>query len=156
MLRITLSANGSLYCCSDGVRGRGAAVKYLSHNASFHSKEKIAPSNRGIKHLVSFLMFSHLYDSIQQTSGGLKSNLYRLSIDQIVRLQPYFPMGRGRALFDDRCVLSGLIFNNRNGLRWCDAPKECGPYKTSYNRWKRWSDVGVFARIMEGACGQSP
>jgi hypothetical protein len=33
------------------VRGRGAAVKYLSHNASFHSKEKIAPSNRGIKHL---------------------------------------------------------------------------------------------------------
>ena len=52
MLRITLSANGSLYCCSDGVRGRGAAVKYLSHNASFHSKEKIAPSNRGIKHLV--------------------------------------------------------------------------------------------------------
>jgi hypothetical protein len=31
------------------VRGRGAAVKYLSHNASFHSKEKIAPSNRGIK-----------------------------------------------------------------------------------------------------------
>jgi hypothetical protein len=33
------------------VRGRGAAVKYLSHNASFHSKEKIAPSNRGIKQL---------------------------------------------------------------------------------------------------------
>jgi len=52
MLRITLSANGSLSCCSDGVRGRGAAVTYLSHNASFHSKEKIAPSNRGIKHLV--------------------------------------------------------------------------------------------------------
>jgi len=51
MLRITLSANGSLYCCSDGVRGRGAAVTCLSHNASFHSKEKIAPSNRGIKHL---------------------------------------------------------------------------------------------------------
>jgi hypothetical protein len=28
-----------------------AAVTYLSHNASFHSKEQIAPSNRGIKHL---------------------------------------------------------------------------------------------------------
>ena len=27
----------SLYCCSDGVRGRGAAVTNLSHNASFHS-----------------------------------------------------------------------------------------------------------------------
>ena len=27
----------SLYCCSDGVRGRGAPVTNLSHNASFHS-----------------------------------------------------------------------------------------------------------------------
>ncbi|WP_207209867.1 glycosyltransferase family 2 protein, partial [Tropicimonas sp. IMCC6043] len=44
----------SLYCCSDGVRGRGAAVTYLSHRASFHSSEWIAPSNRGIKHLGSW------------------------------------------------------------------------------------------------------
>jgi len=43
----------SLYCCSDGVRGRGAPMTYLSHTASFHSNERIAPSNRGIKHLVS-------------------------------------------------------------------------------------------------------
>jgi hypothetical protein len=41
----------SLYCSSDSVRSRGAAVTYLSHNASFHSKEQIAPSNRGIKHI---------------------------------------------------------------------------------------------------------
>jgi len=26
-------------------------VTYLSHTASFHSNERIAPSNRGIKHL---------------------------------------------------------------------------------------------------------
>ena len=30
----------SLYCCSDSVRGRGAAVTNLSHRASFHSKER--------------------------------------------------------------------------------------------------------------------
>jgi hypothetical protein len=36
----------SLYCCSDGVRGRGAAMTYLSHRASFHSIEWIAPSNQ--------------------------------------------------------------------------------------------------------------
>ena len=40
----------SLYCCSDGVRGRGAPVTNLSNMASFHSNERIAPSNRGIKH----------------------------------------------------------------------------------------------------------
>ncbi len=56
---------------------------------------------------------------------------------------------------DGRRVLSGIIFINRNGLRWCDAPKEYGPAKTLYNRWKRWSDNGVFARIMVGLAAQS-
>jgi transposase len=32
--------------------GRGAPVTYLSHTASFHSDERIAP-NRGIKHLAA-------------------------------------------------------------------------------------------------------
>jgi hypothetical protein len=49
---------------------------------------------------------------------------------------------------DDRRVLSGIIFVNRNGLRWRDAPLEYGPPKTLYNRWKRWSGMGVFARMM--------
>jgi transposase len=51
---------------------------------------------------------------------------------------------------DDRRVLSGIIFVNRNGLRWRDAPKDYGPHKTLYNRWKRWSDKGIFIRMMEG------
>ncbi|WP_456152405.1 IS5 family transposase [Paracoccus caeni] len=56
---------------------------------------------------------------------------------------------------DDRRVLSGIIFINRNGLRWRDAPKEYGPAKTLYNRWKRWSDNGVFARIMVSLATES-
>ena len=53
-------------------------------------------------------------------------------------------------------VLSGVIFINCNGLRWCIAPAEHGPSKTLYNRWKRWSDMGVFARIMAGLAAQAP
>jgi transposase len=41
-------------------------------------------------------------------------------------------------------------------LRWCDAPKEYGPAKTLYNRWKRWSDMGVFARMMTGLAAEMP
>ncbi len=41
----------SLYCCSESVRGRGAPATNLSRSVSFHSRERIAPSNRGIKHL---------------------------------------------------------------------------------------------------------
>ncbi|SPU54928.1 Transposase and inactivated derivatives [Brevundimonas vesicularis] len=48
---------------------------------------------------------------------------------------------------------SGIIFVNRNGLRWRDAPAAYGPHKTLYNRWKRWSEAGVFIRMMEGLSG---
>ncbi len=66
------------------------------------------------------------------------------------RLEPFFPKSHGKPRVDGRRVFSGIIFINRNGLRWRDAPKEYGPSKTLYNRWKRWSDRGVFARMMHG------
>ena len=78
------------------------------------------------------------------------SNLYWLTDAQMARLKPFFPKSHGKPRVDDRRVLSGIIFINRNGLRWCDAPKEYVPAKTLYNRWKRWSDNGVFARILTG------
>src|SRR3546814_3388166 len=41
--------------------------------------------------------------------------------------------------------------------RWRDAPREYGPAKTLYNHWKRWSDKGIFIRMMEGlATPQAP
>ena len=82
------------------------------------------------------------------------SNLYWLTEAQIERLKPFFPKSHGKPRVDDRRVLSGIIFINRNGLRWCDAPAEYGPAKTLYNRWKRWSEKGVFARIMAGLAAE--
>jgi len=84
------------------------------------------------------------------------SNLYWLTEAKMERLRPYFPKSLGRARVDDRRVLSGIIFINRNGLRWCDAPAEYGPPKTLYNRWKRWSDMGIFAKILMGLTEQAP
>ena len=78
------------------------------------------------------------------------SNLFWLTDEQMSRLQPFFPRSHGRPRVDDRRVLSGIIFINRNGLRWRDAPREYGPAKTLYNRWKRWSDKGVFVAMMDG------
>ena len=75
------------------------------------------------------------------------SNLYCLSEDQMARLRPYFPKSYDVPRVDDQRVLIGIIFINRNGLRWCDAPKEYGPAKTLYNLWKRWSDMGVFVQM---------
>jgi transposase len=83
------------------------------------------------------------------------SNLFWLTDAQMERLKPFFPKSHGKPRVDDRRVLSGIIFINRNGLRWCDAPREYGPPKTLYNRWKRWGDMGVFARMMEGLASKS-
>lgn len=86
------------------------------------------------------------------------SDLYWLTDEQMERLRPFFPKSHGRPRVDDRRVLSGIIFVNRNGLRWRDAPKDYGPAKTLYNRWKRWGEAGVFVRMMEGlaAVGADP
>lgn len=84
------------------------------------------------------------------------SNLFWLTDEQMARLRPFFPKSHGKPRVDDRRVLSGIIFVNRNGLRWRDAPREYGPAKTLYNRWKRWGDMGVFARMMEGLATASP
>jgi len=73
-----------------------------------------------------------------------------LTDEQMERLTPFCPKSHGRQRVDDRRVLSGMIFINRNGLRSCDAPREYGPPKTLYNRWVRWSRMGVFGRIKEG------
>jgi putative transposase len=48
---------------------------------------------------------------------------------------------------DDRRVVSGIVHVIRNGLRWRDAPEIYGPHKTLYNRFVRWSRIGVFDRI---------
>jgi putative transposase len=45
-------------------------------------------------------------------------------------------------------VLSGILFVFRNGLRWRDAPRAYGPHKTIYNRFIRWSRLGVFNHIL--------
>lgn len=47
-------------------------------------------------------------------------------------------------------MLSGIVFVDRNGLRWRDALSVYGPHRTLYNRWKRWGEAGVFTRMREG------
>lgn len=44
-------------------------------------------------------------------------------------------------------MISGIIYVIRHGLQWKDAPRGYGPPKTLYNRFIRWSRLGVFARI---------
>jgi len=75
------------------------------------------------------------------------SEVWLLSVAQMRRIDPFFPLSHGVPRVDDRRVISGIIFVLKNGLRWRDAPPAYGPHKTIYNRFIRWSRLGVFNRI---------
>ncbi len=75
------------------------------------------------------------------------SGHFWLSHAQMERLRPFYLKSRGKPRVDDRRVLGGMIYIWKNGLQWRDAPAVYGPPKTLYNRFVRWSRMGVFARI---------
>ena len=75
------------------------------------------------------------------------SDLFLLSERQMARIAPHFPLSHGVPRVDDRRVVSGIVYVIKHGLQWKDAPKGYGPHKTLYNRFIRWSRMGVFDRI---------
>lgn len=59
------------------------------------------------------------------------SDLYWLTNEQMAHLQPFFLKSHGKPRVDDRRVLSGIVFVNRNGLRWRNAPRTMAPTRRS-------------------------
>ncbi|WP_227003212.1 IS5 family transposase [Kozakia baliensis] len=83
------------------------------------------------------------------------SKLPMLSRDQMKVLQPMLPRARGLRRVDDRRVISGIIYVIRHGLQWKDAPIGFGPHKTLYNRFIRWSERGIFGKILATLVAQA-
>lgn len=83
------------------------------------------------------------------------SDLIWLSEAQMRRIKRYFLLSHGVPRVDDRRIVSGIIFVIRNGLRWRHAPAAYGPPKTIYNRFIRWSRLGVFNKIFAALAAKS-
>ena len=83
------------------------------------------------------------------------SDLFWLSDRQFALMRPYFPLAHGVPRSDDRTVLSGIVHVIGNGLGRRDAPIDYGPYKTLYNRFVRWSRLGVFDRLFGSLSARS-
>ena len=56
---------------------------------------------------------------------------------------------------DDRRVVSGVVYVIKHGLQWKDAPDEYGPHKPLYNRFVRWSKIGIFNKIFNKLANQT-
>jgi transposase len=80
---------------------------------------------------------------------------FLLTASQMRRIRPHFPLSHGVPRVDDRRVISGIVFVIKGGLRWRDAPPGYGPHKTLYNRFVRWSRMGVFDRIFASLAGEA-
>ena len=51
------------------------------------------------------------------TFYNLQANYGGVTVSEAARLEPFFPKSHDRSRVDDRRVLSGIIFVNRNDLR---------------------------------------
>lgn len=101
--------------------------------------------------IVRLRVRTHYFHTLQKRVGMetevTVSTLFYLSSAQMDTIRPFFPRSRGVPRVDDQKILSGIIYVLKFGLQWKDAPKEYGPYKTLYNRFVRWSKIGVFEKI---------
>ena len=83
------------------------------------------------------------------------SDLIWLTEAQMGKIETYFPLSHAIPRVDNRRIISGIIFVIRNCLRWRDAPREYGSHKTIYNRFIRWSAMGVFNKIFAGLAAKA-
>ena len=67
-------------------------------------------------------------------------------------MEPLLPVGagRGRPWADHRTVINGVFHRTRAGDPWRDLPERFGPWKTVYNRHRRWSGDGTWERVLDG------
>ena len=64
---------------------------------------------------------------------------------------PLFPAAkaRGRPAVDRRAVVEATAWRYRTGAPWRDVPERFGNWNTIYKNFNRWSEQGVWARVLE-------
>lgn len=74
---------------------------------------------------------------------------HALTDDQWRLIEPMFPRrgGAGRPSKDHRLVLNGILWILGTGVPWRDLPECFGPWKTIYERFRRWTQTGVWDEV---------
>lgn len=67
---------------------------------------------------------------------------YELTAEQWRKLEPFLPgkaTDRGRTGTDNRLFVNGCLWVIRSGAMWHHLPERYGPWKRTYNRFRRWA-----------------
>jgi transposase len=85
--------------------------------------------------------------------GGEKmsSPRYELTDRQWNSLAPFLPANgrRGKQWKDHRLVIDGILWILSDGGRWRNLPDRFGPWKTVYERFRRWSQTGLWDVLLD-------
>jgi transposase len=75
---------------------------------------------------------------------------HELSDAEWRRLEPLLPPPQtgGRPYHDHRRILNGMLWILHTGAPWRDLPERYGPWRTVYSRFRRWSRVGLWDRVL--------
>jgi transposase len=79
------------------------------------------------------------------------SRRHELTDEEWELLKPLLPPDppRGGRWRDHRTTISGILFRERTGITWRDLPERFGPWKTVYQRKRRWAMDGTWQRICD-------
>ena len=77
----------------------------------------------------------------------------QLTDEEFALIEPLLPPenhggGRGRPFLPHRIVLGAIFWIHRTGAPWRDLPEEYGKWSTAYERFWRWREQGLFAKIL--------
>jgi transposase len=73
--------------------------------------------------------------------GDLNEEEWRL-------LEPFLPPKQGRrSRLDDRQIVNGILWHIRAGAPWHEMPEKFGKWMTVYQRFRRWTEEGVWEAI---------
>ena len=81
-----------------------------------------------------------------------------LTDEQWQRISPHLPPennnGPGRPYIGDhRTTVEAILWIARTGAPWRDLPERYGKWITVYQRFRRWSQKGLFRRLLETMMG---
>lgn len=71
---------------------------------------------------------------------------YEQTDEQYALIEDLLPLGGGWV--EHRQILNGMFWKLCSSAAWRDVPERYGPWQTVYDRFRRWSDSGLFSKIL--------
>lgn len=72
--------------------------------------------------------------------------------EQWTQISPLLPAEVGRVARpakSNRLMVEGMVWIVRTGAPWRDLPKRFGPWQSVYTRFRRWTQQGIWARVLQ-------